>query len=146
MTYRPKAPAIIDGNMVAIEQIFAEKGAEGVARIIAKRLRESNPERAILDGVARLLDPQPGDDLELVIKRRGAGNPKTKWDKRADDIKVALAVLDCEERLKANRRKDGKTERGIRKLAIGEIAEQRGIKDSTVRKTMRVLSLIPASK
>jgi hypothetical protein len=95
----------------------------------------------ILESVARLLDPQPDDDLQLVITRRGPGNPKMRWTKRAEDIKIAREV---EQYLIAHLTA-GKPVRGSIKLAAREIAKKHpGISASTVEQTHRkIRNLIP---
>jgi hypothetical protein len=140
MTYRLKAPAIIDANMTTIEQLYMELGADGLAKIMAAHLRAPMARREILDGVARLLDPRPGDDLALVIVRSSPGNPKLRWIKRREDIDIAYEVETyLEEYLAA-----GNPKRGSIKKAVGEIADNRGISPSKVRQAhSKILSLIP---
>ena len=92
MTYRYKAGAILDSNMHSVEQLYTKLGADAFAKLLAAHLRDPSPRRKILDAVARLLDPSPDDDLKLVITRRSAGNTTMRWTKRAEDIRIALAV------------------------------------------------------
>jgi hypothetical protein len=136
MTYQPKAPAIIDANMAVIEEIFAKTGADGLASLIATRLRNPCPDRAVLDAVARLLEPHDDDDLALVVVRRSAGNTKTRSTQRLDDIKLAMAVLHCEQ-------EDSGAKRGIRKRAVDTVANREGISKAKVLKALKVLPLIP---
>jgi hypothetical protein len=96
MTYRLKAPAIIDANMATVEQLYTKLGADGFAKLMARTLRDPAPRREILDAIARLLDPRPDDDLRLVVKRRSRGNTKMRQTKRREDIEIALAVLNFE--------------------------------------------------
>ncbi len=138
MTYRLKAPAIIDANMAIVEQLYTKHGPDGFAKLMAEALREPMPRREILDAIARLLDPRPDDDLRLVVKRRSRGNTKMRQTKCREDIEIALAVLNFE-------LESGNSKRGIRKKAVGEIADERGISPATVRKALRVLPRIPKS-
>jgi hypothetical protein len=141
MTRRqPKAPAVIDANMAGVEKLFAERGATDLAKLIADRLREPAPKPEILDTVARLLDPRPGDELRMVIERTRKGNPKvTRLAKRADDIRIALAVLKAEQKAGA-----GKPQRGYRKGAIARVAHQLGISESKARQALsQILRRIP---
>jgi hypothetical protein len=126
--------------MATIEQLYAERGADGLAKLIAAHLRLSMPNRLILDGVARLLDPQPDDDLALVVVRRSAGNTKTRWIKRREDIEIAREVQKyLREYLAA-----GKPRRGSVKKAVGDIADKRGIKSAKVQQALNnVRPLIP---
>jgi len=139
MTYKPKAPAIIDANMSTIEQLYVERGPDGLAKLMAAHLRLSMPNRLILDGVGRLLDPQPDDDLELVVVRRRAGNSKTRWVQRREDIEIAREV----QHYQAEHLRAGKPLRGSKKKAVGEIAAKRGISPAKVAKALKVLDSIP---
>src|SRR4051812_109135 len=139
MTYQLKAPALTVGSMLGVEYWYTKLGADGYAKLIAARLRDPLPQREVLDAVARLFDPQPDDDLQLVIKRRSAGNTTMRWTKRTEDIEIAWEVQKfCIEWLKA-----GKPMRGSRKKAVGEIAAKREISQHKVRQALKVLSLIP---
>jgi len=133
MTYRLKAPAIIDANMATVEQLYTGLGADRFAQLMAEALREPMPPREILDAIARLLDPQPDDDLRLVVERRSPGNTKMRQTKRREDIDIALDVLNLEI----------ESGNSSRKKTVGEIAAARGISKSKVEKALRVLSLIP---
>jgi hypothetical protein len=137
MTYRLKAPAIIDANMTTIELLYTERGSDGLTKIMAAHLRTPMPRREILDGIARLLDPRPDNDLALVIVRRSRGNTKMRWTKRREDIDIAGEVQDfLLEYLAA-----GNPKRGSIKKAVGEIAGKRGIGPGKVRQALKVLSL-----
>jgi hypothetical protein len=126
--------------MATVEKIFEERGGEGLAQLIAKKLRGANPHQAIIEMVARLLDPQPDDDLALVVERRSRGNTKTKWVQRKNDIEIAAAVVNYE----LEHVKGGKPV--LRKVAIGKIANQRRITDRRVRQALsNVLPMIPRS-
>jgi hypothetical protein len=138
MTYRMKAPAVIDAKMAAAEQLFTTLGAAGFAKLMAEALRDPTPRREILDTIARLLDPHPDDDLALVVERRSAGNTKMQWTKRREDIEIALAVLNFQRKYV-----EDYPMRGSRKKAVGRIADERGISDSKVQQALKVLSLIP---
>src|SRR5262245_20019212 len=139
MSYRLKAPAIIDASMHSVEHFYTKLGADGFAKLMAIRLRDPRPRREILDAVARLLDPRPDDDLALVIKRRSPGNTKMRWTKRHEDIDIAGEVQTyLLEYLAA-----GNPKRGSVKKAVGEIAGKRGISPGKVRQALKVLSLIP---
>ncbi len=139
MTYRLKAPAIIDANMAIVEQFFTKLGPDGFAKLMAEALRDPMPRREILDAVARLLDPCPNDDLRLVVERRSAGNTKMRWSKRREDIEITLAVLNFQREYLGS----GNPKRGSRKKAVGEIAKKRGISPGKVEKALGVLSLVP---
>jgi hypothetical protein len=140
MTYRPKAPAVLDAGMAHAEQLFVQLGADGLARNIAARLRDPAPRREILDVVARLLDPRPRDELALVVKRRRRGNASTKWTKRVKDIEIAKTVQEFErEYLRA-----GKSKNGSRSFAVAKAAEELRISKAAVREALRqILPLIP---
>jgi len=133
MTYRLKAPDIIDANMAIVEHLYTKHGPDGFAKLIAEALLAPMPPRQILDAVVRLLDPCPGDNLRLVVERRSRGNTKMRQTKRREDIDIALDVLNFQ------------IEPGnsSRKKAVGEIATARSISKSKVEKALRVLSLIP---
>src|SRR5262245_16159057 len=96
MTYRLKAPAILDANMGGVEHFYTKLGPAGFAKLMAEALRDPIPRREILDAVARLLDPQADDDLRLVVERRSPGNTKMQWTQRREDIQIALEVLNFE--------------------------------------------------
>jgi hypothetical protein len=133
MTYQLKAPTIIDANMATVEQLYTGLGADPFAKLMAEALRVPMPRREILDAIARLLDPQPDDDLRLVVERRSPGNTKMRQTKRREDIDIALDVLNFQI----------ESGNSSRKKAVGEIAAARGISKSKVEKALRVLSLIP---
>src|SRR5262245_20345936 len=133
MTYRLKAPDIIDANMAIVELLYTKHGPDGFAKLMTEALREAMPRREILDAIARLLDPRRDDDLRLVIKRRRPGNTKMRQTKRREDIDIALAVLNFQI----------ESGNSSRKKAVGEIAAARSISKSKVEKALRVLSLIP---
>jgi hypothetical protein len=139
MTYRLKAPAIIDANMATVEQLYTGLGADRFAKLMAEALRNPEPRREILDAIARLLDPHPDDDLRLVVERRSRGNRMMRWTKRAKDIHIALAVLNFEEEWD----KSGKPRRGRRKNAVDETSKRAGIGKGTVREALKILSKIP---
>jgi hypothetical protein len=154
MTYRYKAPEITDARMYAIEHCYTKLGPDGFAKLMATGLREAAkflseyefdegdpvPHREILESVARLLDPRPDDDLQLIVERRRQGNPKLRWIQRAEDIEIAREVEHyLWEHLAA-----GKPNRGSIKLAAREIAKKRGINASTVEQTHRkIRRMIP---
>jgi hypothetical protein len=139
MTYQPKAPAIIDSQMYGIEDRYTQLGRDGFAKLMATRLRDPRPRREVLDAIARLLDPHPDDDLALIVVRRSKGNPKMRWTKRNEDIEIAREVLHFEEEWL----RSGKKGRGLRKKAIGDIVERRGISEHKVRQALKILPLIP---
>jgi hypothetical protein len=135
--YKLKAPWF-DSSMASTEHLFLKMGAANYARLLAERLREANPRQEILDSVARLLDPRPGDQLELVVRRRGPGKI-LKGVKRHEDIKIALAF----EKFHAAHLSAGK-KHGAVKLAVGDTAKQFGITDREVREARkRMLRSIP---
>ena len=134
MTYRLKAPAIIDANMAIVEYLYTKHGPDGFAKLMAEALRSPEPRREILDAIARLLDPRPDDDLRLVVKRRSPGNTKMRQTKRGEHIEIALEVLNFEFESGGSK---------LRKEAVGEIAAARSISKSKVEKALRVLSGIP---
>jgi hypothetical protein len=141
MTYQRKAPWF-DASMAEVESLFIEMGAANYTRLLAKRLREpSSPQREdLLDIVARLLDPRPDDQLEMVVQRRGPGNI-LKGAKRINDIKIALAFEEC--RLA---RVTAGEERGVVKAAAGDAAKKLGggITDRQVREAhKRMQRLFP---
>ena len=119
--------------MATVEQLYTGLGADRFAQLMAEALREPMPPREILDAIARLLDPQPDDDLRLVVERRSPGNTKMRQTKRREDIDIALDVLNLEI----------ESGNSSRKKTVGEIAAARGISKSKVEKALRVLSLIP---
>src|SRR5262245_16765837 len=141
MTYRLKAPAIIDAKMATVELLYTEHGAGGFAKLMAKALRrDPMPHREILDSVARLLDPGPNDDLRLVVERRRAGNTKMKWTQRSEEIEISSEV----EEWLLDYLASGNPKHGSIKKDVGEIAQKRGISDSKVRQARcKVLSQIP---
>jgi hypothetical protein len=139
MTYRLKAPAVIDASMVIVEQLYAKHGADGLAKIMAKALRDPMPRQEILHSVARLLDPGPNDDLRLVVERRRRGNTKMQWTKRSEDIELSLEVLEwLLDYLAA-----GNPKRGSIKKAVGAVADNRSMSEGKVRQALKVRSLIP---
>lgn len=141
MTYRLKAPAIIDANMAIVEHLFTKHGPDGFAKLMAEALRSPKPRREILDAVVRLLDPRPDDDLRLVVERRRPGNTKMRQTKRAEDIRIALA----EEEFLLKYLEGGNPKHGSRKKAVGEIAAVLDIGPDRVCKALRVLRDIPRS-
>jgi hypothetical protein len=138
MTYQLKAPAVIDASMAAVEYWYTKLGADEFAKMMAARLRDPLPRREVLDAVARLLDPQPKDQLRLVLKRRNRA-PKMRWTKRREDIDIAIEV----EQFQMEWLLAGKPKRGSRKKAVGVVAKKRGIGSDKVQQALRVLSLIP---
>lgn len=139
MTYQLKAPAIIDAIMATVEQLYTGLGADRFAKLMAEAMREPMPRREILDAIARLLDPQPDDDLRLVVGRRSPGNTKMRQTKRREDIEIALEV----EEWLLDYLAAGNPKRGSIKKALGTIADKRDISKSKVEKALRVLSRIP---
>jgi hypothetical protein len=136
--YKLKAPWF-DSGMASDEKLFTEMGAPGYARLIAKHLREPSPHREILDSVARLLDPRPGDQLELIIRRRRPGRV-LKGVKRYDDLKIALAFGKSHVvHLSA-----GKPSYGAVKAAVADTATKLGVTEREVRGARsRMRRLIP---
>ena len=136
--YKLKAPWF-DSGMASTEHLFSKMGAADYARLLAMRLRESNPRREILNSVARLLDPRPGDQLELVVRRRRPGKI-LKNVKRHDDIKITLAF----EKFHAEHLSAGKPKYGAVKAAMKDAATKFGITDRAVREARaRMLRLVP---
>ena len=84
-----------DVHMALLEQAFElEQANEGtgpasasMARMLARQLREPNPDRQTLDMVARWLD---GDDVfKLVVVRRRSSK---SWTRKVNDAAIAKAL------------------------------------------------------
>src|SRR5262245_64828632 len=73
-----------------VEQFFEVRGADAVARLLAKTLRLPAPHPDVIAMVARWLDPQTDDYIKLVVARRRRGKRMTK---RVNDAAIAKAVL-----------------------------------------------------
>jgi hypothetical protein len=139
MTYQRKAPWF-DASMATVESLLTEMGATNYTRLLAEHLRDPSPRREILDIVARLLDPRPEDQLEMVVQRRMRGKI-LKGAKRINDLKIALAFEECHlARLSAGE------ERSAVKLAEGDAARKLGggVTDRQVREARnRMRRLLP---
>ena len=116
--------------MALLEQLFLKKGPDSIARLMAARLRDPSPHRAVLDLVAQMLDPQGDFFLKLVVVPRGRGKPETKlkWTKRVNDVAIAKAVLHYQQEL-GNKYGSGKR-------AVSQVAELFAVSEGKVRKAM----------
>jgi hypothetical protein len=111
--------------MALYEQLFKSIGPTDFADLIAERLRDSPPHPAILEMVARWLDPKGDDFFKLVVRRRRGKS----WTKKANDLAIAESAAECKQAL------GGK--HGSLKKAVGEIADRFEVSDAKVRKVMR---------
>jgi hypothetical protein len=112
--------------MALLEQLLEMRGPTAIERLFAERLRDPEPNRAILDTVARWLDPQNNYSLALGVVRRRCG--KT-WTKHVNDAAVAGAVLKY--------KKMSGDRRGIIKKIVGKVAEDFKISEAKVRQVIR---------
>jgi len=109
-----------------IEQAFAIKGPASVARLLAWRLRQPSPSRAVLDQIARMLDPSDDGYLKLRVVRHRRGKTATR---NVNDAAIAKAV---KKGVEARGNKHGK-----QKMAVAEVAKQFGVSKATVLKAIR---------
>jgi hypothetical protein len=109
-----------------IEQLFAVKGPDTIARLLAARLRDPSPDRAILDMVARWLDPQGDDCFKLKVERRRSGKSPTK---SVNNIALVKAVA-------AYQRAFG-NKHGHQKKAVAKVAKEFEVSKATVLKAIR---------
>jgi hypothetical protein len=116
-------------DMALIEQIFAIHGPASVARLLAWRLRQPSPRSAVLEGIARMLDPSEDGYLKLVVVRRRKAKTATR---SVNDAAIAEAV---KENMEARGNK-----RGSLKAAVAEVAGDFEVKEPTVRKALRNLN------
>jgi hypothetical protein len=106
----------------AIEQFYTLNGPTAVADFLSTRLRHPSPPRALLNLVARLLDPQDNFSFKLVVERRRSGK---SWTKHVNDAAIAEAILRSQQKLGRKR---------LSKKEVGDIADQFEISDAKVRK------------
>jgi hypothetical protein len=109
-----------------IEQLLAVNGPDAIARLLATRLRDPSPHRAILDMVARWLDPRGDDRFKLKVVRRRGGKSPTK---SVNEIALVKAVA-------AYQRASG-NKHGAQKKAVAEVADQFEVSKATVLKALR---------
>jgi hypothetical protein len=120
---------MMDNDAVGIaldEQVFAIKGPASFARLLAWRLRQPSPSRAVLDQIARMLDPSDDSYLKLKVVRHRKGKTATRY---VNDAAIVKAV---KKGVEARRNKHGK-----QKMAVTEVAQQLGISRATVLKALR---------
>jgi hypothetical protein len=117
-------------NMALYEELFKSIGSTDFADFIAERLRDSPPSPAILEMVARWLDPKGDDFFKLVVVRRRRGK---SWTKKANDLAIGEAF--------AERKRALGGKHGNLKKAVGEIADQFGVSSAKVRKIMRSIRI-----
>jgi hypothetical protein len=113
-------------DMALIEQAFAIKGSATVARLLVWRLRQSSPSRAVLDQIARMLDPSDDGYLKLRVVRHRKGKTTTK---NVNDAAIVKAV---KKGVEARRNKHGR-----QKMAVAEVAKQFRLSKATVLKAIR---------
>jgi hypothetical protein len=113
-------------DMALIEQAFAIKGPDTVARLLAWRLRQPSPSRTILDQIARMLDPSDDGYLKLKVVRHRRGKTATR---NVNDAAIAKAV---KKGVEVRRNRHGK-----QKIAVREVAKQFGYSRAKVLKAIR---------
>jgi hypothetical protein len=116
----------VDIDMALIEQIYEIQGPASVARLLAWRLRNPSPPRAVLNMVARWLDPEGDDCFKLVVVRQRVGKSPTK---RINDITLKKAVVDYERALGSKH--------GSRTKAVKKVAKVFEVSKATVLKALR---------
>ena len=109
-----------------VEQLFATDGPEGVARLLADRLRDPAPHPDVIAIVARWLDPQTDDYMKLVVVGRRDGKRTTK---RVNDATIAKVAMEYQQALG--------NKHGDQKKAVKEVAKQYGVSKATVLKALR---------
>jgi hypothetical protein len=113
-------------NMALYEELFKSIGPTDFADFIAKRLLDSPPNPAILEMVARGLDPKGDDFFKLVVVRRRRGK---SWTKKANDLAIAEAVAESKRALG--------NKHGDQKKAVKEVAKHFDVSKARVLKTIR---------
>jgi hypothetical protein len=112
--------------MALYEQLYLMIGATSVASLLADRLRDPEPQPAILRMVARWLDPRSDDRFELVLKRR---RNNQSWTKRVNNQVIVKAVKKCQQALG--------NKHGDQKKAVAKVAKQFEVSKATVLKALR---------
>jgi hypothetical protein len=113
-------------HMAHLEQILTIFGPTSTARLLAEQLRHPSTSRAVLDQIARMLDPSDNGYLKLKVVRHRRGKTATKY---VNDAAIAKAV---KKGVEARRNKHGK-----QKMAVREVAKQFGVSRATVLKAIR---------
>jgi hypothetical protein len=114
-----------DAVVIALgEQAFAIYGPASFARLLAWRLRQPSPSRAVLDDIARMLDPSEDGYLKLKVVRHRKGKTATR---SVNDAAIAKAILRSQQKLGRKR---------LSKTAVGTIADQFEVSEAKVRKVI----------
>jgi len=113
-------------DMALLEQAFAIQGATSIASLLAWRLRQPSPNRAALNGIARMLDPSEDGHLKLKVVRNREGKTATRY---INDATIAKAVKkDMEAR---------GNKHGDQIMAVKKVAKLFGVSKATVLKAIR---------
>jgi hypothetical protein len=116
----------LEHDMALYEQLWRMIGPTKLARLLAERLRDSEPHPAVISVVTRLLDPGSNDCLKLEVVRRKDGKSPTK---RVNDRFIAERVKEYTQAF-GNRH-------GDQTRAVKRLANELEISAATVRKAIR---------
>jgi hypothetical protein len=125
-------PGISDevADTALLEQVLAIKGpAKGpatVARLLAWRLRQPSPSRAVLDQIARMLDPSDDGYLKLRVVRHRKGRTATRYVNDAAMAKAVKILTEARGKL-----------HGKQKKAVTDVAELFKVSRAAVLKALR---------
>jgi hypothetical protein len=143
-TYSPSGEFIPSGKTVRVtretdndalgmaldEQVFDVQGPASFAELLAWRLRQPSPSRAVLDQIARMLDPSDDGYLKLKVVRHRKGKTAAKY---VNDAAIAKAFREIRQQLIAT----AKSKHGITGRTVKKVAELFEISPSKVRKAIK---------
>jgi hypothetical protein len=116
-------------RMALDEQLFAIQGAASVAQLLARQLRQPSPSRAVLDQIARMLDPSDDGYLKLKVVRHRKGKTATRY---VNDAAIAKAFREIQQQLNAT----AKSKHGITGRTVNKVAKLLGVSPAKVRKVI----------